>query len=307
MPTIDLTSINVGGPCKITDNAIVFYFEGGVVIEPQAQLRGIPSALAGEDDDVLVDLFYKIRGQPKAIWTSNSRSILLPSALHSFSAAGARLIGAANRALTVNGSDANGFTFTRAQLTKMPDLNLGVGMSLYGEAEWTAFIGHGKSLVDADAFYALNTTAWSQADYPTTHLEEVFTAAWGAVTGFTAMFAETGFKLTHELKLDPVKQGNVTVDYRVNGYRGMVSFNPQQPTTAQLKSALALDNTAGGIGARRSANAADLVITGASGSVTLKGCAPRTGKFVFDNKENRHGEFAFVNALTTPGTRLSFT
>ena len=172
---------------------------------------------------------------------------------------------------------------------------------------WTAFIGHGKALNAADAFYALQTTAWSQADYPTSNEEEMFTAAWGAVTGFTSMFAENGFKLAHELKLDPVKQGNVTVDYRINGYRGMVSFLPQQPTTTQLLSALTYQGTGGGPGARRSSNAADLVITGAStASVTLKNCAPRTGSFVFDNKQNRHGEFAFVTALTAPGSRLVF-
>jgi hypothetical protein len=185
-------------------------------------------------------------------------------------------------------------------------VNLGLGMSLYGECEWTGYIGHGKALTDADAFYSLNTTAWSQADYPTGHQEEMATAAWGSVSGFAAMFAEAGFKLTHELKLDAVKQGNVTVDHRVNGYRGMMSFLPQQPTTAQLKTALFMDGTSGGIGVRRSANAADLVVAGTNATITLKGSAPRTGAFVFDNKQNRHGEFAFVTALTTPGTRLTF-
>jgi hypothetical protein len=108
------------------------------------------------------------------------------------------------------------------------------------------------------------------------------------------------------MKLDPVKQGNVTVDHKVNGYRGMMAFTPQQPTTAQLLAALAYQGAGGGLGTRRSSNAADLVINGAAATVTLKNSAPRTGIFNFDNKLNRHGEFTFVTALKVPGTRLVF-
>jgi len=96
------------------------------------------------------------------------------------------------------------------------------------------------------------------------------TAAWGAVTGFTAMFAEEGFQLSHELKLDEVKQGNVTVDHKVNGYRGMVDFLPQQPTTTQLLTALKLQGSGGGIGIRRSSNKADLVVAGSG----ISDCGP---------------------------------
>jgi len=306
MPTIALDQITVGGPCKITDNSQVIYFDGPVKITPQPVWRAIPSAIGGEHDDVLVDLTYKITGTPKSVWTSGVRGILLPAALHSFSAAGARIIGAANRAVTVNGSDAQGFTFTRAVLTKMPDVYMGLGKGLYGECEWTAFIGHGKALVDVDAFYATNTTAWSASDFPTSHQEQMCTAAWGAVTGFTSLFAEEGFQLTHELKLDEVKQGNVTVDFKVNGYRGMIDFLPQQPTTAQLLTALSFQGASAGIGVRRSANKADLVVAGSGISVTLEDASPRTGEFVFDNKLNRHGNFKFVTAATEPGTRLTF-
>ncbi|MDE2098233.1 MAG: hypothetical protein KGL39_13340 [Patescibacteria group bacterium] len=291
----------------MTDNTQVIYFDGPVKITPQATWRAIPSSVFGEADDVLVDLTYKITGTPKSVWTAGVRGILLPDALLNFSAAGAPLIGAANRAVTVNGADANGFSFTRCILSKPPEVYFGLGAGLYSECEWTAFIGQGKALTDADAFYTLNTTAWSAADYPTTHQEQMCTAAWGAVTGFSTMFAEEGFKLTHELKLNPIKQGNVTVDQKVESYRGMIAFLPQQPTTAQLKAALAMDSAGGGLGSRRSANAADLVVAGTGISATLKGCAPRTGTFVFDNKLNRHGEFSFITALTAPGTRLVFS
>ena len=306
MPTIALDQITIGGPCKLTDNSQAIYFDGPVRITPQATWRAIPSAVGGEHDDVLVDLTYKIAGTPKSVWSSGVRGILLPDTLLNWSTAGAALLGTTNNSVTVNGSDANGFTFTRAKLTKPPGVFLGLGAALYDEAEWTAFIGQGKALTDADAFYSLNTTAWSQSDYPTAHQEQMCTAAWGAVTGWTALFSEAGFKLAHELKLNPVKQGGVTVDMKVESYRGMISFTPQQPTTAQLKTALAMD-TGGGLGVRRSGNAADFVVSGTGIGVTLKSAGLRSGSFLFDNKMNRHGEFAMVTALTTPGTRLAWS
>lgn len=306
MPNIALDQITVGGPCKIVDNAISFYFEHGVKITPKANWRALQSDVAGEQDDTLVDLVYEISGTPKAVWDANRRSILLPNNLFNWATAGARLIGALNRTVSVVGSDNSGFDFTRAILTKPPELNLGLGLSLYGPATWTAYIGQGKALNDAAAFYIQNTTAWSQADYPLVNEEEMFTATWTGNAGFNQIFAETGFKLAHELKLDAVKQGNVTVDHKVNGYRGMFSLTPQQPTTAQLLAALAYQGAGGGLGTRRSSNAADLVVMGSAATVTLKSCAPRTGVFNFDSKLNRHGEFNFVTALTVPGTRLVF-
>ena len=309
--TINLSQITIGGPCKLVDpsSSSAIYFERDVKITPKPVWRDIPSSVAGDgDDQVLVDLTYEITGTPKAVWTSDCRATLLPSTLHGFSVTGASLIGAANRSVSIVGADGAGFTFTRAILTKMPEVYLGLGGSLYGAATWTAFIGNGNALTDTNAFYATNTTAWAQTDYPTTLEEELCTAAWGSVSGFSNIFAEQGFKLTHELKLNPVKQGNITVDMRVAGYRGMFSFLPQQPTTAQLLTALAYQGSGGGIGTRRSSNAANLVVTGLSGaSITLNNSAPKTGEFVFDNKLNRHGQFAFISALSAPGARLAFS
>ena len=124
--------------------------------------------------------------------------------------------------------------------------------------------------------------------------------------GWDAVFAEGGFKLAHESKLRAVKQGNLTVDQVVQGYRGMFSFTPQEPTTTQLKAALAFDNTAGGPGVRRSTNAVDAVVAGSGISVTLKSAGLRNGGFHYGNDKNRHGEFTLVSAVTSPGTNLVF-
>lgn len=119
MPTLALDQITIGGPCKIVDATYSIYFEKEVKITPKPVWRDIASIVAGDgDDQTLVDLTYEITGTPKAVWDSNRRSVLLPSALHSFSVTGASLIGSSNRAVSVNGADANGFTFTRCILTK---------------------------------------------------------------------------------------------------------------------------------------------------------------------------------------------
>jgi len=306
MPALDLSQINVGGPCKITDGAAVIYTEGDVKLEPVPTYRGIPSSVGGEQDGTLVDLVYKISGVAKPVWTSAIRAALLPSAYYNFTTTGARLIGAANRAVTILGADGEQYALTRAIVTKMPNLFLGLGKSLFDGFEYTAFIGQGKAVTDADAFYTQSTgVAWSQADYPTTHQEALCQAAWGAVTGWSAMFAEEGFTLSHELKLEPVKQGNITVDFRVNGYRAMFAYKPQQPTSAQLLTALGLQGTSMGIGTRLSSRANDFVVTGSGISVTGSSMALNKGQFIFDGKLNRHGEFGMITALTTPGNRLT--
>lgn len=308
MPTIALDQITIGGPCKATDGTNIIYFEDAVKLTPQPVYRAIPSNVAGEQDDVLTDLTWKITGRPKAIWSSGYRSVLLPSALTNFSVTGTPLCSTTNPSLTIIGADSKGFTFTRAPLTKMPNVFFGLGKPLWNsDAEWTGMIGHGKALTDADAFYSENTTAWDQSDFPTGHQEAMATLAWGAVTGWSNVYAEDGFMLTHESKLEAVKQGGVTVDQKVIGYRGMLSFTPQQPTTTQLLTALGLQGTSRGIGTRRSVNANDAVITAGSLSFTLKSAALKEGAFNFDNKLNRHGEFALITALTTPGTRISMS
>jgi hypothetical protein len=301
--------IDVGGPCYILDNGIKFYFDGGVKITPVPVWRALPSSVAGEEDDNLVDLTYKITGTPKSVWKApvNYTTEFLPASLTNFTYTGLPLLGTANNVVSiVSPAASGGFTFNRATLTKMPTVYYGLGKPLWGEAEWTGFWQNGFALNDPAAFYTLNNTVWNQADYPVTHQEQLAQLIWGAVADWSSVFAEEGFQHSHELKLNPIKQGNITVDMKLQGYRAMLKFQPQQPTTTQLMAALAYQNAGGGIGTRRSANANDAVITldGVTPFITLKSMGLRVGEFEFDNKLNRHGEFSLVTALTAPGNRL---
>jgi len=168
MPAIDLSKITIGGPCKITDSGTVLYTEGDAVLEPNPVYRDVESAIAGADDGTLVDLTWSLKFKPKSIWSSGYRSSLLPSAYTNFSAGGTRIIGAGNRTVTVLGSDGEQYALQRAALTQMPELFLGLGDSLYGDVEYTAFIKNGAQLNDVDAFYVYSTgVAWSQSDFPT--------------------------------------------------------------------------------------------------------------------------------------------
>ena len=302
MPTSDFSKITIGGPCKITDVATVIYTEGNVTITPKPVYREIPSSLTTKDDQILIGLTYEIDYTPKSIWNSSYRGVLLPTAYTNFATGGARLIGAANRAVTIIGADGEQHLFTRAAVTKMPNVFFGLGKSVYGAAQHTAFLGNGNALTDADAFVVVSTGAtWDQSDFPIGHQEAECTAAWTG-TGFTSIFAQEGFELQHEVDWADVKQGNIVVDKRIVGYRGMMVFKPEGPSTVQLVGAFP-----GNIGTRLSAGAADFVVTGSGITGTLKSAMPYRGKYNFDNKMLRHDEFAFVTALATPGTRLAFT
>lgn len=303
---MDLSLITIGGPCKLTDVSTVIYFEDDVQLIPNPVYRDVDNSISGPEDGTLVDMTWSIRGRPMAVWDSNYRAALLPAAYRNFTAAGSRIIGATNRAVQIDGTDGERFVFHRAALTRMPDLYLGLGESLYGEIEYTAFIKTAAAFTDADAFYTQSTgQTWSQADFPTAHQEALCTAAWGAVTGWSTVYSEDGFRIAHELQLSPVKQGNVTVDQRITGYRSGCLFKPQGPTTAQLLSALQTQGSSKGIGTRRSTNAADFVITGSNISVTVESANLNRGSFMFSSRANRHGEWGMINNLTTPGDRLT--
>jgi hypothetical protein len=303
MPTSNFSQITVGGPCKINDNGTVIYSEGNVTLTPKPKYRDVPSSLTTKDDQILIDLQYEIDFTPKSIWTAAYRSALLPSAYTNFTAGGARIIGAANRPVTITAQDGEQWVATRAALTKMPNVYFGLGKSLYSACQYTAFLGNGNALTDANAFMVQSTgVTWDQSDFPAGHQEAECQAIWGAVTGYAGMFAQEGFQLQHEPEMADVKQGNILVDKRIVGYRGMITFKPEGPTTTQLAGQFP-----GVIGSRLSASANDFVITGSGISGTLKSAMPYRGKFNFDNKLLRHDEFAFVTALTQPGVRLAFS
>jgi len=304
MPTSNFSQITVGGPCKITDPlGNVIYSEGNVTLTPKPKYRDVPSSLTAKDDQILIDLQYEIDFTPKSIWNASYRGSLLPAAFTNFTASGARMIGAVNAPMTILAQDGEQWIATRACLTKMPNVYFGLGKSLYSACQYTAFLGNGNALTDANALIVPSTGAsWSQSDFPAGHQEAECQATWGAVAGFAGMFAQEGFQLQHELETADVKQGNILVDKRIVGYRGMITFKPEGPTTAQLASQFP-----GVIGSRLSAGANDLVITGSGISGTLKSAMPYRGKFNFDNKLLRHDEFAFVTALAQPGQRLAFS
>lgn len=307
MPTSNFAQITVGGPCKLTDAlGNVIYFESNVTLTPKPKYRDVMSSITTKDDQTLVDLVWEIDGTPKSIWTANYRASLLPALYTNFAYGGNRIIGAQNNAMTILGTDGEGWAITRGAITKMPNVYHGLGKSLYSAAQWTAFLGNGNNLTDANAFMVPTTgNAWSQADFPAGNQEAECTASWApaGVTGFTNMFAQEGFELQHELELADVKQGNITVDKRIIGYRGMMVFKPEGPTTLQLNGQFP-----GAIGTRLSAGAADFVVSMGGGfSSTLKSAMPYRGKYNFDAKLLRHDEYAFVTALQQPGTRLAFT
>jgi len=122
-----LSQINVGGPCKLNDNGSVIYFEDGVKLTTEVTLHDVGSDVGGPQDATKTDIVMKITGRPKSIWNATYRGVLLPAAYTNWTTAGGLLCGAANRAVSILGSDAHGYTFTRACLTKMPDVYLGLG------------------------------------------------------------------------------------------------------------------------------------------------------------------------------------
>src|SRR5579859_7286425 len=224
MTAQNLSQIVIGGPCKITDGSAVFYTEGAAVLTPVMTWRDRPASLDPKQDATLVDLMWKLTFTPMSVFNTTLASVLVSTAITNWTVSGVRLIGAANRTVTVLGADGEKYVLTRAIISKPPEIYFGLGKSMWGAVEYTAYIGYNNALTDVGAFYTQSTgNTWSQTDFPTAHQEAECTLAWNAsgtpVTGWDTVFAEEGFNLSHELTLEPVKQGNITVDHKVIGYR----------------------------------------------------------------------------------------
>lgn len=288
----------IGGPCKIVRSAATIFTKDDVNWEIVDESVDVDTSMHGDAiDEVTVNSMIKVTGTPWGAW--ESLATLLPSA-YTTPTIGSRIMGDADVPLVVTGTDGQILTAIATGITKLPDLYLGVDKTIFGQMEWTGVVGDAKDMQTADSLYTITSGAYSDSTFAKTNFkQQLYTAAWGSKTGFTAFQAQEGWTLTHELKLEPIKMQSRIVDFKIIGYRLMAKCKPFGPTQAQIESQLKVQGTGADAGHLRSANAADLVITGASGAVvaTLKNAGLKGGNFVFGNKPLRNGEFAWVSTV----------
>ena len=285
----------IAGPCTITDNSQVIYTEGDVVINVAIEERDINTSAHGNIDQLVLGAMAEISCTPVGVWTLGMRGVLFPSKFIAPTAVGGRVFNGDN-AVVINSATSK-VTFPRCQLTQMPELNLGLKGNLFGEAKWTALRKDNTAMVTANSLYTHAAGDAAFDDFPTLFDQVACTAAWGAVTGFTAMTAKEGWVLQHELDLAPIDVQGEIKDYRIKGYRAFARGLALEPTLVQRLDSLGVQGTGYAQGRRRSASAADLVISGTGLSVTAKAADLKSAPFTFGNETLRNGDLGFQTQL----------
>ena len=293
-----------GGPAYAAFNSQNIQFAEESKVETALITDLIATSLYGEVDEIYKDLIVKATGQP-LFYDTAALATLFP---YLSGVVGTVYPGSTDKACAWNSNNGDVVTLTSALIGKMPDLELGVDGPVLGRMEIWGVMGNGDSAGTANSYYSLQTgQSYSNPAVPGTAVlgRQEFTAAWGSVGGFTSFQAQEKWTLSHELKLEPVVIQGRTRAFKLASYRVMAKCKPLGPTMSQVDAALYAQGTGAAGGARLSANAANLVLTGSSSmTVTLGNAALKTAGYIFGGKPLRLGELGWVSTLNinTGGT-----
>lgn len=225
---------------------------------------------------------------------------------------GTRVLGAADAAAVIASQNLDEYTIHAACITKMPDLFLGVGKNLFGQAQITGLVKNNTNPTAANSFMT-KATAVGYTD-PNLSESDVVQAptsgAFGARTGFTAIAAKEGWQLTFSLSLQPIKVDGLTREYIFDDLTVAAKCIPVGPTQDQILTEAKYQGSGAEIGSRDSANADDLVLTSGGGlTVTLVTATLTDQTFLFGGEPLRNGEVAWVTNLKltngVPGARIT--
>jgi hypothetical protein len=294
---IDYSTALFGGPGKLYWGSAGYWAKGDITASVEPSTSPVVSSLFGQEiDEQVTDIQVKVTFDPESLWQNTAAlfaNFLAPSI-------GTRIFGSATP-LVIWGSNGDKVTVQHAALTKPPTLTLGPGPELFGSAEFTGLVIPTGNVEDADSLY---TSAAGAADpggvYAWTNWNgQTWTAAWGAVTGFTEFVAKDKWTVEVQPMLEPIQVQGLTRDMQIVGCKIAARCIPIGPTTAQVDAAAKLKSDAGAkLGHRLGANSATLTITGADAkAVAIKNAALQKTGQVF-GRPLRTGEVAFVSSLS---------
>lgn len=281
-----------GGPGKISHNSAVLVSKDDVSLDIEQETSPLMNQIAGEYDQIVTDAIARLRFTPSGRWSD--LATLFPFANPTI---GARVFGDSDVTATLLGNNGDQFLLHNAAVTQQPELILNVGDTVFGQCEITGLRKNNTAPTAANSLYTPSTgETWAVPSFdPADIALGPWTCNWSGVTGFSAFQAQDGIRVTSQVNLTPVRLPNEgTLDMKVVSVSYAARMKPVGVTIANIEAALRAQGTGNGIGRRMGANAADLILTGASGSVTLKTAVLRTGQSLFGVEPLREGEYEWV-------------
>lgn len=278
-------------------NSATFFTRDDLAARLTAEWKAVETSMYGQVDKVRTNLEIKL---PLLLWGSwENVSKLFPSSILN-PTIGAGLFGTTDLPLVIQGRNNDRLTFASAQITRLADLHLGVDRDLFAAAvEFTCLLKNATAPEADGAFYTVDTNTYSDTAFAKTNFTRArFTGTWGAVTGFTNLIPQDGFKVSWNLELKPVRvDGYGTVDYTLDHFSASVKCLPIGPSLTQLLGGTTgpsnnqLQGYAHGILASAVSN--DLTLTSSVVTIVAKNAFLADSGAVFSREKLRNGEIEF--------------
>lgn len=272
----------IGGPGKVTWNGMTLFAREEVGASFEATWQDLVASHQGIIDKVVTDRQIRI---PLRLWGewenaggTGDITKLFPSAVLN-PVVGTRIYGTSDLPLTMvkKTGSAEIITVHNVQLTRLANLYLGVDSNIYAaDLEFTGLIKNSGNPEDANAYYTIATTTYSDTTFEKTYFNQ---QRWGAVWGaspFDAFQFHKGLNIEWEMGLEDEYNANVgTVDKILTSFMGRARGIPLGPTIAQIEARMNYQGSGNPLGSLLSDGDDDLVLTGAAPSsvITLKGAA----------------------------------
>ena len=262
------------GPALALFNTHTFFTSGDILSRLGPVWKAVMTSMYGEVDSAITDRVYKI---PLRLWGAwENLTDIFPAGVMN-PVIGSAIFGSSDATFTIWARNGDKIVFTNAAVTKVANLHLGVDSDLFAaDVEITAICGNTANPEDANAYYTLTNSALTENAFTKTNFKKSrWSAAWGALTGFTSFVGQKGFEIGWTMDLKPVPvDGWGTRDFTLSAFKGQCKCIPIGPTLAQLEAQAAAQGCA--LGTLLSNTSADLTVTAASsGSVVLKNAAIR--------------------------------
>lgn len=298
-------SILIGGPAKIFTGAVAFWTPDVLKVRLDPNTNELKPTLFGRSGEAVNDLVLQVSSfTPFGLW--QNLTTLFP-AYYLTPTIGARLFGNADVAWKVWSNNQDMLTITAGAVMKPPTITLSTDGPIMGPMSISGVVGNGLDPSSANSYYLLQS---AQADpggsfATTTYKQQLYTAAWGAVTGFGSFQAQDKWTIELTPKLEPVKVQGWTYDYKLVDISVTAKCIPVGPTSAQIYAAIEESAAGARLGDK---GLGTLTITGADGatSITLNNMALKNRGYAYGAKELRSDELTWVNA-SVPGTLMALT
>lgn len=212
------------------------------------------------------------------------------------------------------------YTFHNSSVTKMPQLVLSGMKLMAGSCTWTCLrsLTSGNALAPwsstGDLIYTKSSEDFAASGHPNSSGDELFdiyTAAWGSITGFTGMEAEEAFVFDFGAGLTPKQTDAYGIyDYQIDDVTASCKFVPAVgPTMDQILTALKIQGSGSARGATlQSLNSAtSLIVSGSTSGrpkITLTGAQIVGLPATYGVTDNRIGEVTFESSRTFGGSAL---